>query len=153
MSECVRLINTVIKAGYRGCVVVDRVHDLDQFSFSFMRKCLVDHRLPRKSFNRSSSTQSSMSETRHENGKFFFLCTHEPLYDAKSATCILSELVRAHRLDVPVVEVVESTREDLKVLVRDSIDLGVDDYWLDINTQRLAAFAAAICFKELGDFA
>lgn len=147
-DECVKLINTVIMAGYRGCVVVDRVHDLDQFSLSFMRKCLVDHRLPRKSFNRSSSTQSSILETRHENGKFFFLCTHEPLYDAKSARCILSELVRAHRLDVPVVEVVESTREDLKILVRDSIDLGVDEYWLDINAET-SGFRCGYMFQRI----
>lgn len=134
-DDCVKLINTVVEAGYRGCVVVDRIHDLDQFSFSFILQCLVAQRVHRKSTSLSHSSFGQVTESKKENGKFFFLCTHEPLYDAKPVGIIVAELVRAHQLKVPIVEVVEATREELKTLVRDSIDLGVDDNWLDINAK------------------
>lgn len=150
-DECVKLINTVIASGYRGCIVVDRIHDLDQFSYSFIRTCLVHHRLPRKSSSLTHGSYSSLSsvfETRIEKGKFFFLCTHEPLYDAKPVSLIVTELVRAHRLVVPVLEVVEATREELRTLVRDSIDLGVDEGWLDIYAET-SGFRCGYMFQRI----
>lgn len=154
-DECVKLITSAIKSGYKGCIVVDRVQDLDQFSMSLIRESLVAHRHRRKlslsdrqGTSYSEFGSSSVFETDDEKGMFFFLCSHEPLYDSKEALCIKKELVRAHRVDVPIIEVAEASREDLKRFVEESVDLGVEDSWLDIYA-RTAGYRAGYLFQRI----
>jgi class 3 adenylate cyclase len=136
-DDCIKLINAVVQHGYRGCVLVDRVHDLDQFSLSFIRECLTVKKATRRSSTMSYSSRRSSSsvgddeEKPTEIGRFFFLCTHVPLYEAMTAARIVQELVRAHTIHVPIIEVAEATKEELKIFVQKSVDLGVEDYWLD----------------------
>ena len=104
-----------MRRGVTSCFLVDRIQFLDEFSRSLIRECLIRDR---------SGPDGS-------GGKICFLCVHVTLYNQLSADHIVADIARANKtLQVPIVEVVEAQPEELRTMMRDIVDVEVEDRWL-----------------------
>lgn len=162
-DECIKLVSFALENGMEMCFLVDRFQFLDEFSFSLIRECLHGRvrlnrlamssrsMLERKSSS-ASSLRSSESMIMNDTGRLAFLCTHVPLYNCMDACDLVSHLTRDHRnLNVPVIEVLQSTKEELRTLMRDTIDMKVGDRWLDTYSES-AGFCAGYFVSKTVDF-
>jgi class 3 adenylate cyclase len=93
-DQCVRLVNVALEKGFHACFVVDRIHNLDNFSLSLIRECLQTPRSLKQCnstpaipdpaiLNRANSAEDFAYDS--SIGQICFLCTHMPLYSSKSA--------------------------------------------------------------------
>ena len=116
-DDCVRLVNESIERGHQSCFLVDRVHFLDEFSFSLIRECLLGKasRLLRHSSGSFNSSISNLNISTDEDGGIAFLCVHVPLYNYMSATDLVDHMTRSHRaINVPVLTVGQLAEDSLK---------------------------------------
>jgi class 3 adenylate cyclase len=155
-DKTVALVNHALRAGLSACFVVDRVQALDEYSLSLIRECLheiprVNRSLSRISGGGSSSESGALQDSIEgsvsggvQAGRLSFLCVHVPTYNGKSAADVVTSLQRSHRnLDVPVVEVGQSSLDDIKQKVHQLSGEGVgvaDEEWFRFN-----AVASGFC--------
>lgn len=145
-DECLQLLDLSVEYGLNACFLVDRVQFLDEFSISLIRECLYGRG---RKYRRSSShfSDPSQSEVNDEssstdNGKICFLCVHVPLYNWKTAGNVVEDIERTNkRIQVPVFEILEANREELRQMFRELSDMEVEDRWLDVYSES-AGFCA-----------
>lgn len=140
-DDCIELVDLALSKGLRACFLVDRVQFLDEFSLSLLRECLYG----RKNGNRRGSRRSSVTSLksdgsdpalRSEAGKVCFLCVHVPLYNWKSAPDVVNNIVRYQgSLHIPIIQLGEARREELRIMFRDLSDMEVEDRWLDAMSE------------------
>jgi class 3 adenylate cyclase len=141
-DQCVRLVDVALEKGYQACFVVDRIHDLDRFSISLIRECLQDpvqrrrndvvDYAPTTSFLRQAVSSSDQIGSTSSSGQICFLCTHLSLYSSKSANDLVQDIVRSHTsFNIAVVSLGESSKAELRLLIRDLFDLDVGERWLE----------------------
>lgn len=151
-DECVNLVIHAVNEGLKACFVIDRIHFLDSFSLSIMRRSLQGkilssgmrnngktvHRMSNTALSGTSSgsdidgsCHGSIIGGKKAKGKIAFLGTHVSLYHHKTAEQIRDDITRSSRtFSVKVVEVGESTPEELRAFIQDECDVEVDDRWI-----------------------
>jgi hypothetical protein len=140
-DHCVNLVNVAIEKGFHACFIVDRIQVLDSFSLSLIRECLRTPRVPSQARPAPASpavtvTRSTSSDLVHgydpKMGQICFLCIHNPLYSAVRVHDLVNDLTRSHTsFTIPVVEIGEASKSELRVLMRDLADVEVEDRWLE----------------------
>lgn len=147
-DQCIRLVNKALAKGFRACFVVDRVQFLDKFSLSLIRECLSPNRKRREATRSSSITcHSSDSAT----GKICFLCVHVPLYNSKSAEDILQDITRLDAmLNIPIIEISEAGKEELRTLFHDLSDMVAEDRLLDAYAEASGYYAGYFIERVVG---
>jgi hypothetical protein len=137
-DQCVRLVDLAIdRHDFKACFVVDRTQDLDRFSLSLIRAILRKPRAttcmmsePMEAFSMSVSLDAQDLDA--GLGQVCFLCTHVSLYGAKSASDLAEEITRSHTsFKIPIIELGEASKEELRIMYRDLEDTEVGDRWLD----------------------
>ena len=140
-DECLELVNLAIEYGLNSCFLVDRIQFLDEFSLSLIRECLYgrERRYRRSSSMFSESSHNGDIDTESaalESGSICFLCVHVPLYNWKTADNVVEDLERSNKkLRVPVFQILEAGREELRNMFRDLSDMEVEERWLDVYSE------------------
>ena len=144
-DECIRLVDAAIAEGLRACFLVDRVQFLDMFSISLLRECMHGRhqRLSRRrTAECSEEAESPDDRILHREGMICFMCVHVPLYNWKTAENLVDDITRSQKtFRIPIYELVEATREELRGMFRDLSDMEVEERWLDVYTES-AGFCA-----------
>lgn len=129
-SRCIQLVEHAQREGMDACFVIERIQFLDDFSFSLMRGCLFGGRTSRVSDCSGSESNDIASDTAF-SGRICFLCVHTSLYNYKTVSHVVEEITRSRKYSVPVYEVLEAEKEELRRMFRDLSDMEVQDRWLD----------------------
>ena len=136
-DECIRLVDVAMEKGLRACFLVDRIQFLDEFSVSLLRECMHGRlrRLRRHSTSHSEAsehTEEDENGAARETGRICFLCVHTPLYNWKTAENLVEDITRSHKtFQIPIFELVEAQREELRGMFRELSDMEVEERWLD----------------------
>ena len=127
-DECIALVDVALEKGLRACFVVDRIQFLDEFSMSLIRECLCERTINLRKSRRSSTT---CTQTTAYTGKICLLCVHVSFYNGKSVLDVVNDLSRSSgKAQIPVVNLGEVTKEELRNMFRYLSDMEVDDRWL-----------------------
>ena len=152
-GQCVKLVDLVLEKGFQACFVVDRIQFLDDFSLSIIRDCLRTRRKDSQNFNASLSTSSSTLYEKKDSpkGKICFLCVHMPLYSTKTAAEIAVDITRSNSsLYVPVVDVGEASRDDLRSLLSHLCDFEPEERLLSCYAESSGCAAGYFIERVLG---
>lgn len=137
-DECIRLVNLALENGLRGCFIIDQVQFLDEFSVSLVRECMAAKQPYRHGSQKRCSSQlsSPVQEDKKDTGKICFLCIHACLFNWKTSEDVVQDITHSHRfIQVPVWELEEVDKKDLKKMIRDLSDMHVEDRWLDVYAE------------------
>lgn len=146
---CIDLVGKAISEGLRACFLVDRVQLLDEFSVSLIRECLqrkVGNRRGNRRLSgmasRDSTDSGSDSFPDRPRGKLCFLCVHVSLYNWKSAPDVVDDITRSQgSLNIPIIQLGEASRDELRTMFRDLSDMEVGDRWLDAYREASGNYA------------
>ena len=128
-DQCVRLVNTALRKGFRACFIVDRMEHLDKFSISLIRACQLDEKESKNGL-RPVAMDAVSFDLLH--GEICFFCLHRPLYTALSAQDLVQDICRSYsHITTPIVDIGQAHKEDLRSLCCDLMDVQVDDRCLD----------------------
>jgi hypothetical protein len=138
-DDCICLVNLALSNGLRACFLVDRVQFLDEFSLSLLRECLHEKAGNRRGSRRvcgPDCTDTTLGAGGREPGKVCFLCVHVSLYNWISASDVVEYITRSQgSLHIPIIQLGEAHKEELRTMFRDLSDMEVEDRWLDAYSE------------------
>ena len=155
-DACIDLMNLAVVLGLKACFVVDRVHFLDEFSMSLIRECFRSRRAKntREQEHRWSGLFANLIESENDGddgmvGRVCFLCIHVSLYRWSSAQDVKDRISGSHsKYDVPVIRLGQVSKDGIRNMCRELVDLDVSDRWLEIYSLT-SGYCAGYCVERM----